>query len=1070
MMTARLLLTVALVAPTLISCIEDARSRLPNDRGDASVDPSEGEGEGPDAGTNDADTPDDDANANEPDVGIDCLRNSDCDLPLVCGPHGHCMDQCLVNRDCRDDEICLDKTCVRDRDRDGIEEPRDNCIEIANPDQRDRDNNGVGDVCDVDRDGDGVPNIEDNCPDNSNDEQENNDDREFRCDGETCQRGSCGVGCGSAGQHRTCAEYCSAQGVACISYLQGQGDFDEACFWGEGVCPQFGLAELGCEAQISAQSQGSCVCETSVQGDPFGDICDNCPLQPNPDQADRDNDGDGDVCDDGDDDGTMDSSDNCPDLPNPTQSDCDGDGVGDACDRDLSDADDDGVDDDCDICPSDANPNQEDDDEDTVGNHCDNCRRESNPGQEDRNDNGRGDACDDPDDDGVVDRDDNCIDTPNEDQANCDGDEFGDACDDDRDVDQDGVPDECDNCPDDPNAGQDDSDAGDSCEDRIGNELPPDFLQVDTCRDGSCSVGAGDFGQDLQLPCSQACPFLQAGDCVNAWVSEDGEVCTRGEEIGCDRVPPFGVAATCLCEERFGGDGVGDACDNCPEVANEDQADRNDDNQGDVCDDEDEDDVLDVLDNCPDDSNAGQADCDRDGLGDACDVQGDGDDDGVPDECDNCVETPNPDQANSDVAEFECADGIVCNEDGPTPSCGASCFSRAHDQFGTCDRLCEASGTHCVEAFRTQDHACERGGRACGVADIEMGCDDRWDQAVDVECFCAPARGDDLGDACDICPGIPDPDQRDCDGDGLGDLCDVDNPDAIEVCDGRDNNCNNATDEVADGDGDGEDGVLCGGPDCDDRNPAVNSGAREVCDGIDNNCNDVIDEVEDADQDGERGLACGGLDCDDSNAEVHPGREEICDNGLDDDCDGGVDHFDDECAVRAEVEPNDGPEECNRIQSFDWQVSGEINGSWDWFCFDVEEDQVVSFDIDARDGRNAPPESNLDSYLFIYDQDGERALACNDDRDGVDSFISYRFDEPGTYYVMVLPFGFGQGRPGAFYNLVIDDARAEDEHHGCPDPNNGGGGHDGEGEPPHGDEDGGDPEPRPPPDPGGGGR
>jgi hypothetical protein len=52
-----------------------------------------------------------------------------------------------------------------DTDADGVVDTTDNCPTIANADQNDLDNDGIGDLCDTDRDGDGVSNEFDNFPD-----------------------------------------------------------------------------------------------------------------------------------------------------------------------------------------------------------------------------------------------------------------------------------------------------------------------------------------------------------------------------------------------------------------------------------------------------------------------------------------------------------------------------------------------------------------------------------------------------------------------------------------------------------------------------------------------------------------------------------------------------------------------------------------------------------------------------------------------------------------------------------------------------------------------------------------
>ncbi|MCX6833749.1 MAG: thrombospondin type 3 repeat-containing protein, partial [candidate division Zixibacteria bacterium] len=89
--------------------------------------------------------------------------------------------------------------------------------------------------------------------------------------------------------------------------------------------------------------------------------------------------------------------------------------------------------------------------------------------------------------------------------------------------------------------------------------------------------------------------------------------------------------ATCVQSGPDGdGDGIGDQWDNCPTLANSNQADLDSDNVGDLCDnctDSDHDGFGNpgfpastcALDNCPDNFNPGQEDKDQDGFGDACD-------------------------------------------------------------------------------------------------------------------------------------------------------------------------------------------------------------------------------------------------------------------------------------------------------------------------------------------------------------------------------------------------------------------------------------------------------------------
>ncbi len=72
-------------------------------------------------------------------------------------------------------------------------------------------------------------------------------------------------------------------------------------------------------------------------------------------------------------------------------------------------------------------------------------------------------------------------------------------------------------------------------------------------------------------------------------------------------------------------DGVGDVCDNCPTLPNAFQSDSDGNGTGDACQDSDGDGILDAFDNCPGVANPGQEDANTDGVGDACSEEGSSD-------------------------------------------------------------------------------------------------------------------------------------------------------------------------------------------------------------------------------------------------------------------------------------------------------------------------------------------------------------------------------------------------------------------------------------------------------------
>jgi MYXO-CTERM domain-containing protein len=172
------------------------------------------------------------------------------------------------------------------------------------------------------------------------------------------------------------------------------------------------------------------------------------------------------------------------------------------------------------------------------------------------------------------------------------------------------------------------------------------------------------------------------------------------------------------------GDGVFDACDNCPHVANADQKDGDGDGIGDACD------------NCPTTPNSDQGDQDGDGIGDVCDPDIDGD--GLTNDQEAALGT-DPKNADTD------GDGWC---DGPSqPAINSPCTNGVNDDCPL------------VNDVAQNDVDGDGVGTACDNC-INVANPDQADR-----------DGDGVGDACDNCPQTPNPDQADTNGGPSGDAC-----------------------------------------------------------------------------------------------------------------------------------------------------------------------------------------------------------------------------------------------------------------------------------------------------------
>ncbi len=362
-----------------------------------------------------------------------------------------------------------------------------------------------------------------------------------------------------------------------------------------------------------------------------------------------------------------------------------------------------------------------------------------------------------------------------------------------------------------------------------------------------------------------------------------------------------------VVSEDLDGDGYTDDCDdNNPDVHA---------GAAEICDGLDND-CNELVDDSPTDGTTWYADTDGDGYGDADDSQ---------DACEmpagyvandeDCNDTDA--RYNPGAPEYDCEDPEDYNCDGSVGYVDSDA-----DGFAACAE-CDDSDADinpdADEVCNDQDDNCN------GFTD------DEDPLLSDGTTYYADSDNDGFGgnrltvEACEAPDGYVD-NSDDCD-----DLEADTYPDAHEVCDEEDNDCDGDTDEDVesifyaddDGDGYGEPGNVeqaCDAPsgyvanndDCDDDDAATSPAAYEICDEEDNDCDGDTDEDSAidastwyADDDGDdygdssdsqegceqpSGYVSDDTDCDDTDADINPGETEVWYDGTDSDCDGGSDY------------------------------------------------------------------------------------------------------------------------------------------------------------------------------------
>ena len=382
----------------------------------------------------------------------------------------------------------------------------------------------------------------------------------------------------------------------------------------------------------------------------------------------------------------------------------------------------------------------------------------------------------------------------------------------------------------------------------------------------------------------------------------------------------------------------------------------------------DDDGVLDDTDNCPNAANEDQADLDEDGLGDVCDEDADGDlystDSGDCDDADPAI-SPDADELCGDAIDNDC-DGEADEDDASDagawfPDADGDGFGDPNEGTTACEQPAGliADSLDCDDTDSAVHPDAEE---VCDAVDNDCDGDIDEDGTADGTTWYADADGDLYGDSNSSLVACAQPSGY------------VNNP---ADCDDADANLTNGVLWYADGDGDGYGdpdsastfgctgvtGEVSNSSDCDDADPAISPGATELCDGVDNDCDGTVN-CDDYD--------CAGVDVDTDGDGV---TDETCPDWT---CiTGGSDGFVGNATGSGLTQSfdfdgdGDLTLDSNSGETDDFQGSCGGSGGTDVaFMWEAPTDGCYQFDTNG---------STYDTVLRIFDECGGTEQECDDD-------------------------------------------------------------------------------------------